>query len=59
MRVCDEYVYINRKYEFETDAERIKSLELLELIGFYPIGRPYRDENNKIVQEFIRKEYEN
>ena len=59
MRVCDECVYINRKYEFETDAERIKSLELLELIGFYPIGRPYRDKDNKIIQEFIRKEYEN
>ncbi len=58
MRVCEEYIYTNRKYEFDSDNERIKGIEFLELVGFYPIGRPYRNKNNKIVQEFIRKEYE-
>ena len=59
MRICEEYVYTNRKYEFDTNEERLKAIEFLGLIGFYPIGMPHRNKNNIITQEFIRKEYIN
>lgn len=59
MRICEEYVYTNRKYEFNTNEERLKAIGLLELIGFYPIGMPHKNKNNIITQEFIRKEYIN
>ena len=59
MRICEEYVYTNRKYEFDTNEERLKGIEFLKLIGFYPIGTPHRNKNNVITQEFIRKEYVN